>query len=1252
MVEEVKKSQEIVSDQFLVVGVGASAGGLDAFKQLVQSIPSDSGIAYILIQHLDRTHESILSELLQKVTTIPVQEISNNLLIEANHIYVVPPNKLVTVEPGVLKLTDRSPRSFNELPIDLFFNSLADVYQSHASGIILSGTGKDGTLGLRSIKSGGGITFAQHHETASYNEMPQHAINSNVVDFVLSPDGIVRQLLELNVISKANNAKEKGNLEKPEDITLKKILSLIDLQKGVDFTYYKQSTLQRRISRRIVLRNFPRIEDYLEDLKTNTKEVDTLFQDILIPVTEFFRDQVAYEYLTTTTLPALVASSTSKETFRAWCVGCSTGQEAYSIAICLFEFFENQSRNFKLQVFATDISDKGISQARSGFYSTEEVTNVSPERLSRFFIKSEGGYQVNKAIWDICVFATHNLLTSPPFASINLISCRNVLIYMEPFLQRKAMATFHYSLNDKGMLFLGKSESIGNSSDLFSTFSESDKFYNRNSVPGRFVHISAKRREEFFGKDHRKTEKVRPHDDFQKSANDLVLLRAPAGVIVNEHLEIIQFRGTTGEWLESAPGKPSVNVLKMAKRGLSLDLRNALQKAKTTRLPIVKEGIVLDSNGIKKIVTIEVVPILDTINLYYLILFRNSFILPYPQEKFSVKLKGKANEEYLRSLQLEKELSQTREDMRTITEDQEAGNEELLSANEELLSGSEELRSLNEELEISKEELQSTVEELSVSNQELTFRNDELNYSRNYSEAIITTINEPLIVLTKDLRIKSANDAFFRFFNLSEQETTGQNFFELDNNQWEIPELRRIIDRSLHDSKLNIVFELKCDFRRIGQHVILIKCRKIVKETNSEPLLLLIIENITERRRHEDLVQTQADYSRLVLDSSPIITSTASPDGLVTYSNKCFLTYSGLTLEQAVKQGWSAVIHPDQNESITKAWLESVATESEFNSEMLLKKHDGTYRWHFSHALPIRSSEGKITSWVCSSSDIHDQKMFSRELERQISERTQSLKESNIELEHSNKNLEQFVFIASHDLQEPLRKIQTFSSILVENASEELSADARKLLDKIHASSARLSVLIHDILNFSRINHTENAFKITDLDKILKDVLDDFSLLIEEKKATVNTSTLPGIEVIPIQINQLFYNLLNNSLKFISKTELPVINISHRNLARAEVLKFPDLNPSKGYFEILFSDNGIGFDVKFKDKIFEIFQRLHQRDEYPGTGIGLALCQKIVANHRGLIFADSEPGTGALFHIILPLNEHHSTIELLPGYEE
>ena len=921
MLEEVKKSQEMVFDQFLVVGVGASAGGLDAFKQFVRSIPPDSGIAYILVQHLDRSHESILSELLQKVTTIPVQEISNNLPIEANHIYVVPPNKLVTLDPGVLKLTDRSPRSFNELPIDVFFNSLADVYQSHAVGIILSGTGMDGTLGLRSIKFGGGITFAQHHESASYNEMPQHAINSNVVDFVLPPDGIVRQLLEVNIISKANNAKEKSNQEKPEDITLKKILSIIDLQKGVDFTYYKQSTLQRRISRRIVLRNFPRIEDYLEDLKTNAKEVDTLFQDILIPVTEFFRDPVAYEYLTTTTLPALVASSTSKETFRAWCVGCSTGQEAYSIAICLFEFFENQSRNFKLQVFATDISDKGISQARAGFYSPEEVTNVSPERLARFFIKSEGGYQVNKAIRDICVFATHNLLTSPPFASINLISCRNVLIYMEPFLQRKAMATFHYALNDKGMLFLGKSESIGNSSDLFSTFSESDKFYKRNSVPGRFVHISAKRREEFFGKDYKKTEKVRPHDDFQKSANDLVLLRAPAGVIVNEHLEIIQFRGATGEWLESASGKPSVNVLKMAKRGLSLELRSALQKAKATRLPIVKDGIVLENNGIKKIVTIEVVPILDTINVYYLILFRNSLVLPYTQETSSANLKGKANEEYVRSLQLEKELSQTREDMRTITEDQEAGNEELLSANEELLSGSEELRSLNEELEISKEELQSTVEELSVSNQELTFRNDELNYSRNYSEAIITTINEPLIVLTKDLKIKSANEAFFRFFDLSEQETTGQNFFELDNNQWEIPELRRIIDRSLHDSKLNIVFELKCDFRRIGQHVILIKCRKIVKESNSEPLLLLIIENITERKQHEELMRTQAEYSRLVLDSSPIITSTASPDGMVTYSNKFFLTYSGLTLEQAVEQGWGAVIHPDQNESITKSWL-------------------------------------------------------------------------------------------------------------------------------------------------------------------------------------------------------------------------------------------------------------------------------------------------------------------------------------------
>ncbi|HTE29089.1 MAG TPA: CheR family methyltransferase, partial [Chryseolinea sp.] len=1097
---------------FLVVGIGASAGGLDAFKQFIKALPVDSGMAYILVQHLDPTHESILCDILQKVSLLPVQSVTNNIHVEPDNIYVIPSNQLLTATDGVLKLQPRPQKSHN-LPIDLLFKSLAEIHQSKAIGVVLSGTGKDGTQGLKAIKDEGGITFAQDH-TAGFTEMPQSAINAGVVDFVLSPDQIVEKLLTLRTAYASDTSTAEVRQENQEDVYFRDILSILEANRGVDFTYYKQTTVRRRILRRMALRNLAKIQDYLEYLKRFPSEADVLFQDILIPVTEFFRDAAIFEHLCETVLPALMGSKRNSESFRIWSVGCSSGQEAYSLAICLFEFFLKQNKGCKLQVFATDLSDVGIAHARSGFYAASELGNVSKQRLEKFFTKTDGGYQLSKAIREMCVFATHNILTNPPFGGIDLISCRNVLIYMEPFLQRKAMATFHYSLNEKGMLLLGKSESLGNSSDLFNTVSESDKFYSRNTIPGRAINISTKQRLDLLENGHKEIKESLPNDDYQKCADEIVLHHEADGVIVNDSFEIVQFRGNTGEWLTSAPGKPNLNVLKMAKQGLSIDLRNTLHKVKASKERVIKEGIVLEISGQKKLVTIEITPIVNTINLYYLIHFSTTSVIAKAETAKSTNGNGKTHPQEIRALRLEKELLQTREDMRTITEDQDAGNEELLSANEELLSGSEELRSLNEELEISKEELQSTVEELSVANQELILRNDELTYSRKYSEAIVATISEPLVVLKKDLKIKSANSAFYKFFHTNEKEVSEQFFYEIDDEQWNIAELRKMLYAALDEDNFYVSYELKQAFKRIGEHVVCINARKVVNEKNSEPLILLVITDITHRKKLEESQQSKADYAKVVLDSNPTITSTASPAGIITYTNKYFLDYSGLTIDQAIELGWNAVVHPEQTADVTKNWMKSVLEEKDFVKEVLLRRYDGDYRWHYAHALPIRNPEGKVTSWVCSCADIHDQKIARTELEKQVRQRTQGLKESNIQLQHSNKNLEQFAYIASHDLQEPLRKIQTFTSMLAENYADDLPGHAKMLVDKINGSSRRLSDLIKDVLHFSKIDHSQTGFVKTTIDEILNNVMTDFALLIDEKKAFIKAEAMPVIEVI------------------------------------------------------------------------------------------------------------------------------------------
>jgi len=419
----------------------------------------------------------------------------------------------------------------------------------------------------------------------------------------------------------------------------------------------------------------------------------------------------------------------------------------------------------------------------------------------------------------------------------------------------------------------------------------------------------------------------------------------------------------------------------------------------------------------------------------------------------------------------------------------------------------------------------------------------------------------------------------------------------------------------------------------------LLNARKIVNTNNNEHLILLAIEDITERRTLEDKLKKSADYLKAILETSPQITFTATAGGLVTYINKFFLDYSGIGYQEAIGAGWQATLHPDKSKDVVRSWMHSVATGEDFYKEFQLKRHDGEYRWHLTRALAIRNEEGTIVSWIGTTTDIHDQKTFLVELERKVQQRTQLLKESNIELEHSNKNLEQFAFIASHDLQEPLRKIKTYSNMLSDKFSGQLADDGKAMLDKIHSSADRMSDLIKDVLNFSRIENSENLFVETDINDILHQVLVDFNLLIAEKKAVINIGKLPIIEAIPLLINQLFYNLISNSLKFMRAGVSPVVTITSRFMESSEVQKFASLTPALSYCEIVFKDNGIGFNERYAEKLFQIFQRLHSTQQIPGTGIGLALCKKLVITHHGEIFARSIENVGTSFYIILPLTQ-------------
>ncbi|MEO7523240.1 MAG: chemotaxis protein CheB, partial [Ferruginibacter sp.] len=890
---------------FPVVGIGASAGGLDAFKKLIKVIPENSGMAYILVQHLHPEYDSALPEILQRLTKIPVVEISNNVHVEPDHIYVIPSNKMLVATDGILKLSPRLAKNKLNLPIDIFFSSLAEVHQAHAIGVVLSGTGADGSIGLKNIKDHGGLTFAQEPSSASYTGMPQHAINEAAVDFILMPEKMPEKLMELRTSFEiSDTVHEHMPKDKMIEEGFKQILALLRLRVGVDFSFYKQTTVRRRIIRRMVMLQHETIMDYVEFLKKNKPEQDILFYDLLIPVTSFFRDQKTFDTLCETIFPVIAKNKSAINPLRIWIAGCSTGQEAYSMAMCCCEYFSDRISNIKVQIFATDLSDKSIKHARAGIYSKKEVEGMPEGRLEQFFTKTDGKYQVKKPVRDMCVFAVHNFLKDPPFAKIDFISCRNVLIYLEPFLQKKALTIFHYALNEKGILWLGKSETTGNSPELFIPFDKKDKFFTRKSVPGRFMNVASERVETAFtDKNYLLRTKEGKTNDFQKNADEVLLsTHTPPGVVVNDQLDILQFRGSTIDYLVPSSGKASFNVLKMAKEGLGFEIRNAIHKAKTSSLPFTRKGIAIN-NG-KRLVTIEVIPLLNTIDLHFLILFSGDSPVTPTQLKANKEIgkagKPKKDERDTRIQQLEKELTRVREEMRSITEDQEASNEELQSSNEELLSGSEELQSLNEELETSKEELQSTNEELITVNQELYDRNDELSQTRTFAEAIISTLHEPLLVLDKGFVIKSANDSFCKTFQLTEEDTLGKILFELQENSWDIPALRKELVNIQKAKEKLIELEITCEFPGMGKRTICFNIQPVDKE-NGEQLILLALDDISARRNMEQLLEEKANgnlkerqFLYSIFNESPaLLCVLKGPDYVFEFANPAYLEFTG-----------------------------------------------------------------------------------------------------------------------------------------------------------------------------------------------------------------------------------------------------------------------------------------------------------------------------------------------------------------------
>lgn len=1117
--------QAKTSKSFPVVAIGSSAGGLKALSSFLKNLPAKTGMAYIIVQHLSKDHESFLTSILAKTTLMHVQEIDDMELMKPDNVYVIPYNKGIEVTNGHIRLIPRD-KGATPVSIDVLFTSLAETHGKNVIGIVLSGNGKDGTKGLRAIKDVGGITYAQD-DSAQSGSMPESAIAEGSVDYILSTREIAKSLavFSKNEFKVSTIPKEKTS----NDLELKKILEILFRSVHVDFSRYKMTTIKRRINHRIQLCNVKNFKEYAELLHKNKKEVRHLYKDLLINVTSFFRDKETYQYLKKTFLPSLLKKKSPGESLRIWIPACSSGEEAYSIAILLIELQERKIQKIPIQIFATDLSEQAIYDARLGEYSQTDIERIPKPQLKRFFVKTGTQYRVIKELRDMCVFATHNILSDPPFAHLDFISCCNLFIYFDASAQKKALTTLHFALNDGGFLMLGKSESVGYVSPLFTQVNKTFKIYSRKKNGGirKIPELSPRSHIPFANKN------VKAYSKKNDSGNSFELDKAidafllakhmPACAIINKEMEIIKFRGSTSFYLNHPSGNASLNILKMTRPEFAFELRSAIQQANTSGQTVRKTNIELNSEFLTDTthtVTLEVSPLKTEWEEPLMLIIFN---IQEQVESDIEKGKGKITAITQKDLKIKRqaeELKNVHAEMHAIIDAKETAFEELQAANEEIVSTNEEFQTLNEELETSKEEIEATNEELITANQELRVRNEQLAETYDFAENILMTLHEPFLILDKNMRVRSANDAFYKKFMVRKSETEGKLLFELGHSEWDIEQLRYFLEGLLKKNTNIKEYEITNMFPNIGKKTLLLNARQIVQKSQNEQLILLAFTDVTERT-------------------------------------------------QKVKA--------------EKYKLEAIINERTDALELSYK----------------------------------------------------ALEEKNTFLEKMNRELETFTFVSSHDLQEPLRKVKNFTSILLLEEKKNLSRPGKVYLTRMQETVARMQMLLEDLLAYSGVKNKGNKFEKTDLGVITKEIIDDSSELLKEKNAVIKTGAMCSAKIIRFQFRQVLQNLVSNSLKFTHPERKPVITIKSQ-LVSGRTLKHLQLSPTIKYCHIIFSDNGIGFDPKYKERIFEVFQRLHEYDEYKGTGIGLAICKRIIENHNGIIFASGKKNTGATFEIYIP----------------
>jgi two-component system, chemotaxis family, CheB/CheR fusion protein len=1193
-----------------IVGIGASAGGIEAIHDLFDNIPQHNNLSFVIIQHLSPDYKSLMVELLSKHTTMQVLEAEDAMPIRPGSVYILPRKKLMTVRKGKLYLVEKEQSTLPNHAIDIFFESLAKEKTKDAIGVILSGTGTDGSRGIESIKEKGGIVIVQDPQSAAFDGMPNSAIATGLADLVLPPEMIGTELLEF--LKEVPLVRSLTTLTQTEELLLKDILEMLHQKTQHDFMHYKRPTLFRRLAKRMAELDVKTLKDYRDFLQENPEELEILCREFLINVTRFFRDEEAFETLRTEVIPAIFADKKPGEAIKIWVAACSSGEEAYTVAILLMEQMEALKVNFGVKVFATDIDEEALEIASRGIYSESIASDVPVQYLEKYFLVEGNTYRVSQELRKLVVFANHDILRDPPFSKLDLITCRNMFIYLTTDLQVKALRRFHFALNTNSYLMLGPSENIGVLKESMQEVNRKWKIYrcltkSRSSDPDAIITPLENRLY------------VTPHHPYAKQATSsmteafketLIEGRRIAGIFIDKEFNIKQATGNFKHFLRLPDDNFNFNLLKLVRPSLAVTLGICVRKAIAKNERVIMNHAWIPDDNTDHFVNIIVKPFFRQPELAFLcIVLEEELIIGKPATTHT-----DLSVDFERLNELERELRETRESLQAIVEETETTNEELQSSNEELISMNEELQSTNEELQSLNEELHTVSGEHQLRIKELLELNDDLN---NY----FTNSGIGQILIDKKMVIRRFTPAVKRVINLIESDI-GRSILDITTNLKDV-------------DLVKYVKQVAAEGRAVQKEVVLtnntfysMRIAPYLKHTKETDGVVINFIDVTESKKLSSIIESIFHSSTSgIIAHQAIRKEEKIVDFEVLAINDAAEKMLDMPSGSAVGKSLPINFGDKKREYISM--FEDVITHNKVAQfEFHQQSND---RWF--DVIAVKMLDGLVTTFT----DISDKKKAADMIARSYQDlqvTSQQLIESNTQLERSNFDLLQFASVASHDLKEPLRKIQAFGNILQSKVKDKISESELSYLNKIVSASSRMQTLIEDVLTLSKLSNSELNKEKTDLNRIIRRICDDLDIAITEKNAVITVGNLPMVNAVPGQMRQLFQNLLTNALKFSDK-EIPHIKIEEQPITQ-EISREYNIR-QKDFVCIKVEDNGIGFENEYKDKIFGIFQRLHGRN-YDGTGIGLSIAKKIVEMHGGIIDGKGELSKGATFSIFLPVN--------------